>query len=185
MQYLSLIQEQYKSRVKEIEINPLKFTDREVNPVLSKDTLELHYEKLAKGYAKRYNKGEGDSDFNFAGVFLHNLLFAQFREVRNNNVPNGPIKSFIEKHYKSYNDFKKEFEETALKIQGSGWIYLSNNGTIKTIKNHEVRKDILLLIDWWEHAWILDYGSDKKEYLKQQWKIIDWNVISTRWGRSL
>jgi len=43
----------------------------------------------------------------------------------------------------------------------------------------------LLLIDWWEHAWILDYGSDKKKYLKETWKIINWNVISTRWGHSI
>jgi Fe-Mn family superoxide dismutase len=180
-----LVQEQYKPRVKEVEILPLNFTDREVSPVISKDTLDLHYGKLAKGYAKRYNKGEGDKVFNYAGVFLHNLLFAQFREVRDTNNPNGPIKNFIEKNYKSYIDFKEQFTEEAMKIQGSGWIYLATDGKIKTIPNHEVRKDILLLIDWWEHAWILDYGSDKKKYLKEQWKIIDWNVISTRWGKSL
>lgn len=180
-----IIEAQYRSKPREIEIDSLNFTYSEVSPVLSKDTLDLHYEKLAKGYAKRYNKREGDKDFNYAGVFLHNLLFAQFREVRDNNTPNGPIKNFIEKNYKSYNLFKEKFTEEALKIQGSGWIYLSTSGQIKTIKNHEVRKDILLLVDFWEHSWILDYGSDKKEYLKQQWKIIDWNVISTRWGDSL
>lgn len=182
---LSLVQEQYRPRAKEVEILPLTFTDREVMPVLSKQTLDLHYGKLAKGYAKRYNDREGDRDFNYAGVFLHNLLFQQFRAVRNTNNPNGPIKNFIEKNFKSYIDFKDKFEEEAMKIQGSGWIYLSTSGQIKTIANHEVRKDILLLIDWWEHAWILDYGSDKKKYLKEQWKIIDWNVISTRWGKSL
>jgi Fe-Mn family superoxide dismutase len=80
---------------------------------------------------------------------------------------------------------KEQFEEIALPLQGSNWIYLADNGTIKTIKNHEVKNDILLLIDWWEHAWILDYGSDKKKYLKEQWKIINWNVINTRWGQSL
>ncbi len=52
-----------------------------------------------------------------------------------------------------------------MKIQGSGWAYLAYDGKIKTIKNHEVRDDILLLVDWWEHAFILDYGSDKKKYL--------------------
>jgi len=181
----SLIQEQYRPRVKEIEILPLTFTDSEVSPVLSKKTIDLHYGKLAKGYAKRYNKGEGDKVFNYAGAFLHNLLFPQFREVRETNNPNGPIKNFIEKHYKSYVDFKQQFEETAMKVQGSGWVYLATDGKIKTIANHEVKKDILLLVDWWEHAWILDYGSDKKKYLKEQWKIIDWNVISTRWGKSL
>ena len=174
-----------KTKPGDIEINPLKFTRKDVDPVMSDDTLDLHYNKLAKGYAKRYNNNEGDKDFNYAGVFLHNIWFEQFREVRIINKPNGPIYSFINKHFGSYTEFQEQFEAEALKIQGSGWIYLANDGSIKTIENHEVRDDILLLVDWWEHAWILDYGSDKKEYLKQLWKIIDWNRISTRWGKSL
>ena len=92
---------------------------------------------------------------------------------------------FINKHYGDYDSMKSEFETEAMKIQGSGWIYLATDGKIKTIVNHQVRNDILLLIDWWEHAWILDYSSDKKKYLKEQWKIINWNVINTRWGKSL
>jgi len=174
-----------KSKPQDIEIIPLNFTPSEVEPVLSQDTLDLHYDKLAKGYAERYNKGEGDKDFNYAGAFLHNTLFPQFREVRNNNKPNGPMLGFINKHFSSYDDMKSKFEEEAMKIQGSGWVYLAYDGHVKTIKNHEVRNDILLLVDWWEHAWILDYGSDKKKYLKEQWKIINWNVINTRWGKSL
>lgn len=174
-----------KSKPQDIEIIPLNFTSNEVKPVLSQATLDLHYGKLAHGYADRYNKGEGDKDFNYAGAFLHNILFPQFREVRNNNKPNGPMLGFINKHFSSYDDMKAHFEDEAMSIQGSGWIYLAYDGKIKKIKNHEVRDDILLLIDWWEHAWILDYGSDKKKYLKEQWKIINWNVINTRWGKSL
>ena len=91
---------------------------------------------------------------------------------------------FINKHFGDYEKFKAAFLEEALKIEGSGWIYLAYNGSIKTIKNHEVRDDILLLVDWWEHAFLLDYGADKKTYLKELWKIINWNVISTRLGKS-
>lgn len=174
-----------KSKPQDIEIIPLNFKDSQVNPVLSKATLELHYEKLAKGYAERYNKKEGDMDFNYAGAFLHNMLFPQFREVRNNNNPNGPMLSFINKHFGSFDDMKSEFETKAMTLQGSNWIYLAYDGTIKTIANHQVRNDILLLVDWWEHSYLLDYGSDKKKYLNEQWKIINWNVINTRWGRSL
>lgn len=174
-----------KSKPTDIEIIPLNFTASEVSPIISNETLNLHYDKLAKGYATRYNNKEGDRDFNYAGAFLHNTLFPQFREVRNNNKPNGPMMGFINKHYGSYDNLKEQFETEAMKIQGSGWIYLATDGKIKTIKNHEVRNDILLLIDWWEHAFILDYGSDKKKYLKEQWKIINWNVINTRWGKSL
>ena len=174
-----------KSNPQDIEIIALNFEPKEVSPVLSKETLDLHYGKLAYGYAERYNKKEGDREFNYAGAFLHNMLFPQFREVINNNKPNGPMLGFINKHHGSYDEMKSKFEEEAMKIEGSGWIYLSYSGNIKTIKNHEVRDDILLLVDWWEHAWILDYGSDKKKYLKEQWKIINWNVINTRWGKSL
>lgn len=180
---LTLLEE--KSKPQDIEIIPLNFTENEVSPVMSKDTLDLHYEKLAKGYAKRYNNKEGDKDFNYAGVFLHNLWFTQFREVRNNNKPNGPIFSFINKHFGDYDGFKEQFEVEAMKIQGSGWVYLAYDGKIKTIKNHEVRDDILLIVDWWEHAFVLDYGSDKKKYLNELWKIINWNVVNTRWGKSL
>ena len=181
-EYITLLEE--KSKPLDIEIIPLNFTESEVSPVMSQDTLDLHYENLAKGYAKRYNNNEGDKDFNYAGAFLHNTWFPQFREVRKNNPPNGPMLGFINKHFGSYDKFKNEIEETAMKIQGSGWAYLAYDGKIKTIKNHEVRDDILLLVDWWEHAWILDYGSDKKKYLSELWKIINWNVISTRLGKS-
>ena len=174
-----------KNKPQDIEIIPLNFEYKDVSPVLSTYTLDLHYGKLAHGYADRYNKGEGDKDFNYAGAFLHNTLFPQFREVRHTNKPNGPMQGFVKKHYGSYEDMQSQFEEEAKKIQGSGWIYLAHDGSLKTIKNHEVRSDILLLVDWWEHAWTLDYGSDKKKYLKEQWKIINWNVINTRWGKSL
>lgn len=174
-----------KAKPQDIEIIPLNFTPNEVSPVMSKDTLDLHYDKLAKGYAERYNKKEGDPEFNYAGAFLHNLWFPQMREVRKDNPPNGPIKGFIDKHYGNYDDFRNEFQTEAMKLQGSNWIYLAYDGSIKTIKNHEVRSDILLLIDWWEHAFIIDYGSDKKKYLKEIFKIVNWNVINTRWGKSL
>jgi Fe-Mn family superoxide dismutase len=125
-----------KAKPSDIEIIPLNFTPREVSWVMSKDTLDLHYEKLAKGYATRYNTNEGDKDFNYAGVFLHNLWFTQFKKVELNNTPNGPIKNFIDKHYNSFDSFKEKLEGIAMGIQGSGWVYLATDGNIKTIKNH-------------------------------------------------
>jgi superoxide dismutase len=65
-------------------------------------------------------------------------------------------------------------------IQGSGWVYLAKDGKIKTIVNHEIKDDIVILVDWWEHAWALDYQVDKKGYLNNQWKIMDWSTINTR-----
>jgi len=69
-----------------------------------------------------------------------------------------------------------------MSIQGSGWVYLSTSGEIKTIKNHAVRTDIALLIDAWEHAWSLDYQADKDQYLDNIWRIINWEIVNERIG---
>lgn len=161
-----------------VEIEPLPYDEDELAPAISKDTINYHYGKLAKAYADRYNKGEGDSTFNEAGVFLHNILFQQYQGPSPNNKPTGKVLELIESKYSSFNNFKEEFAKVAMGIQGSGWVYLAKSGDIKTIKNHEIKKDIVLLIDWWEHAWALDYQHDKKKYLDNQWKIINWDYVN-------
>ena len=147
---------------------------------LSKASIDYHFGKLYKGYVDRFNAGEGDADFNEAGAFLHSIYYNQFRSPKGNNIPIGTISDFIVQHFKSWDKFKEEFEKTAMAIQGSGWVYLSQDGKIKTIVNHEIVKDILIIIDWWEHAWALDYQADKKKYLENQWKIIDWDRINVK-----
>lgn len=147
---------------------------------LSKRALTYHYGKLYKAYVDRFNNGEGDLDFNEAGAFLHAKYFSQFTTPTNSNKPTGACAAFIEQHYDSFKDFQAKFLKTAMGIQGSGWVYLAKDGSIKTITNHAIKQDIVLLIDWWEHAWALDYESDKEAYLNNQWKIIDWSVIEQR-----
>lgn len=158
----------------------LPYAKGDLDPVISQDTINYHYGKLYKTYVDRYNSGEGDPDFNESGAVLHGIYFEQFESPKNNNKPFDQSAEFIEKHFESFDDLKDEIEKVAMGIQGSGWVYLSKNGSIKTIKNHALRSDIILLIDWWEHAWALDYQADKAGYLKNIWKIINWEVINKR-----
>jgi Fe-Mn family superoxide dismutase len=168
------------TRPAKLETTPLPYSEKALDPVMSKATIDYHYEHLAKGYAKRYNAGEGNSDFNRAGSFLHNKFFPQLRAPKGANRPKGAVLELIEANFKTYEDFKEAVKAEAMKIQGSGWVYLSTGGEIKTIKNHAVRTDICVLIDWWEHAWALDYQSDKERYLDNIWKIINWDVCNER-----
>jgi superoxide dismutase, Fe-Mn family len=163
-----------------LETTPLPYGENELSPVLSKESINYHYEHLAKGYAKRYNAGEGNKTFNRAGSFLHNKFFPQLQAPKGSNKPKGAVLELIETNFKTWEDFKIEFKKAAMGIQGSGWVYLSTNGTIKTIKDHAVRTDICVLIDWWEHSWALDYEWDKEKYLDNMWKIINWNVCNER-----
>jgi superoxide dismutase, Fe-Mn family len=168
------------TRPSKLETTPLPYGLKDLDPVMSQETLEYHFEHLAKGYAKRYNAGEGDADFNRAGSYLHNKLFPQFRKPRAGNRPRGAIAELIESKFKTYEDFQEAMSIEAMKIQGSGWVYLSTAGEIKTIRNHAVRTDIALIIDMWEHAFALQYKWDKKKYLTDIWRIIDWDVINER-----
>jgi len=161
-------------------LEPLSYELDELAPSLSRENLNYHYNKLARGYVDRYNAGTGDADFNAAGAFLHNIFFGQFRAAGASRRPRDNMLNFIEQHHSSYDDFQRSIEDVAMGIQGSGWVYLAKNGEIKTIVNHQIKKDIVLLIDWWEHAWYTDYGPDKKAYLKNFWKIVDWDKITLK-----
>jgi Fe-Mn family superoxide dismutase len=168
------------TRPAKLETTPLPYGPKDLAPVMSAETIDYHYEHLARGYAKRYNAGEGNADFNRAGSFLHNKFFPQLRPVKGANRPRGAVLALIEEKFKTYEDFKEAVKETAMKIQGSGWVYLSTGGEIKTIRNHAVRTDICVLIDWWEHVWATDYQWEKERYLDNIWRIINWDVCNER-----
>lgn len=154
----------------------------DLSPVMSEETVDYHYGKLAAGYVKRYNAKEGNDDFNYGGAKLHNLFFPQLKEPVSGNKPSGISAEVINRKWKSFKDFQGAFALEFMKAQGSNWIYMDSRGNIKVIHNHEYRKgmDIALIIDGWEHAWALDYQHDKQKYLDNIWRVIDWSVINDR-----
>ena len=171
-----------ESKNKTLTLVKLPYKINELEPVLSKINVDYHYNVLSAGYVNRYNNNEGDPDFNYGGAMLHNLFWAQLRKPKSPNSPTGIIKEFIEKHFKNYNTFKEEILSSAMSIQGSGWVYLAKNGTIKTTPNQSYKTDILMPIDMWEHSFS-DYipaKDAKKKYITNIMKIIDWEVINHR-----
>ncbi len=174
-QLISLVESKEKQNLTQLDL-PYKRTD--LDPVLSQQSLDYHYGNLYKGYVDRYNSGEGDADFNEAGAFLHNIFFAQFQKPKSGNKPHGASLDLINRKHGSLANLQASMEKEAMGIQGSGWVYMSRSGEIKTIKNHQIKRDIALLIDWWEHAWALDYQHNKGKYFKNIWRVINWETIN-------
>lgn len=166
-----------------MRLEKTNYSNKDLSPVMSEDTLKYHKDGLAKDYFKNFNSKDGDHSFNEAGAFLHNIFFSQFKKPEGDNKPSGASLEFINKHFSDFKALKEEMKAMAMSIQGSGWVYLSKDGSIKIIKNHQKKEDIALLIDWWEHAWSLDYKKNKEKYFDNIWKIIDWNVISNLLSR--
>ena len=167
----------------ELSLEKLPYNTGDLSPVLSKDNVDYHYNVLSKGYVDRYNAGEGDPDFNYGGAKLHNLWWTQLKKPVGSNTPSGSILELIKDKYSDYKKFQEELVKTAMGIQGSGWVYLSKKGELKTTPNQSFKKDILMPIDMWEHSFS-DYTTQgkecKKKYLTSVMKIINWEVINNR-----
>ena len=164
----------------EAEVYKIKLpvSPSDVAPVFSEEALSLHYGTLYGNYVKKALDGEGE--FQVAGAKLHTLFFEQFGKYKTQNGPTGISKTLIEGKFGSYQGFKDSLTESALSIHGSGWVYLSLDGKIKTIPNHKIVNDVAVIVDMWEHSYIIDFGADKKRYLKSLWSIINWDTINTR-----
>jgi Fe-Mn family superoxide dismutase len=169
-----------KAQAEDQNIHQIKLpvTSTKLKPVFSEDSVDLHYGVLYKNYVKKALAGEGE--FQVAGAKLHTLFFEQFQEPKSPNSPIDAIKTLIDSKFGSFQKFQTTFTETALTIHGSGWIYLDKSGKIKTIPNHKVVDDVAIIVDMWEHSYILDYGSNKEKYLKEIWKVINWAIVNSR-----
>jgi len=170
----------YEKVEAENEIHQIKLPvpAKSLEPVFSEDATHLHYGVLYKNYVKKALAGEGS--FQVAGAKLHTLLFEQYQAPKASNIPTDASKLLIDGKFGSFQKFKDSFTESALTIHGSGWVYLDTNGKIKTIPNHKVLNDVAVIVDMWEHSYLIDYGSDKEKYLKEIWKVINWNIVNAR-----
>ena len=172
----------FEAKEEKLSLLALPYESGDLSPVLSKENVEYHYKVLSKGYVDRYNNKEGDPNFNYGGAMLHNLLWTQLRKPGGASTPVGPIKELIEKQFGDYNKFKDEVLLSAMKLQGSGWVYLSKKGEVKTTPNQSYKSDILMPIDMWEHSF-MDYipaKDAKKKYITGILRIINWDVINQR-----
>ena len=70
-----------------LEQAPLSYAKDALAPSISESTIDYHYGHLYKAYVDKYNKGEGDPDFNEAGAFLHDILFRQYQKPSVSNEP--------------------------------------------------------------------------------------------------
>lgn len=151
----------------------------EIKTVINASTWTTHYDKLYSKYVSKYNAGD-HSEFNHGGYLLHELYFEQLKAKANSNKPVGASLLIIQEKFGDFRSFKQEFEEVCSKLQGSGWVYLSTNGTINTIEKHRPAEDVAMIIDLWEHAYVETFGAKRDAYVRSFWSIIDWEVVSNR-----
>ena len=142
-----------------------------------------------KGILKNVGEYTDKLRNNAGGFYNHFLYFDQFTPEM--NVPQGDIKKSILSSFVSLTNLKKEMIEAGLSQFGSGWVWLIANTSgdlyIKTTPNQDnpimeesFNDKILLGIDVWEHAYYLKHKADRKSYLKEIFKVVDWEKVNDR-----
>lgn len=191
------------------ELITLPYGSKDLEPVISAQTLSFHHGKHLQGYVDNLNKllpGSGmEADslelivckasggmFNNAGQILnHNLYFTQFCKG-GRALKDGFLKSQIVKQWGSVEEFQKEFVAKGVGLFGSGWVWLSakKDGSLVITQEPGAENPIteglkpLLTFDVWEHAYYLDYQNRRAAQLEALWQILDWSVIEERYAKN-
>ena len=164
----------------QLDTIPVTYDISRLKPVISEKSFDLHYNRIYFNHVNDYNRGHGDIPFNKAGAHLHELYFGNIREYRKDNLPTGKIAQIIETRYGTYANFVTTLLDQGSRIQGNGWLFMNNAGYINIIPNNRIVDNIAMIIDVWEHAYLLDHGDNLSQYLKQFLQIVNWDVVNKR-----
>jgi superoxide dismutase, Fe-Mn family len=190
------------------ELLPLPYGYKDLEPYISEEQLQIHHDKHhqayvdgANGILKKYDARTSGEEFDVkavakeltfhvGGFKLHNLFWENMGPANKfGGEPTGTIAKYIEKDFGSFERFKKEFSQTAISTEGSGWAALTlckrtNRLFIMQIEKHNVNVipgfQILMVLDVWEHAYYLDYKNVRPEYVEAFWNIVNWPEVNRR-----
>jgi len=127
--------------------------------------------------------------FEFDGMKLHELYFPQFEGGSTPLTTSSAFAQAVTAHWGSTEEMIKRVRQVAA-MRGPGWSNLYYNPESKMFhmgfvgeqhQGHFATLPIILALDVWEHAFLLDYGAQGKgKYVDAFFKNLNWNVILER-----
>ena len=180
-----------------------------LEPHISGNIMELHHDKHHAAYVKGANQaleklGEArDKEdftrvgalekalaFNLSGHVLHSL-FWQNLTPRGGGQPDGELRAALDEHFGSFEKFKRQLNEVAATIMGSGWgalIWEPLAGKLLTTQIYDHQSNLsqggvpILVLDAWEHAYYLQYKNQKTDYFAAIWNVWNWEDVAARFA---
>jgi len=132
--------------------------------------------------------------FEFGGMRLHELYFAQFEGSQTSFKSDSALVQAITSQYGKVEHCIAEVRQVAM-MRGPGWSLLYWDAEAKQFlvgfsgeqhMGHFVTLPIILALDVWEHAFLLDYGAaGKGKYLDAFFKNLNWEVVEKRFAALL
>ncbi len=197
------------------ELPALPYKIDGLEPYISKDIVDVHYNAHHKGYVNTSNKlidrmnsiiKEDEKSYDLHGVIrnltfningnkLHTMYWNNMTEQgKGGGKPGGRLADMIDKQYGSFERFKAFFTEAANSNPGTGWAVLNydeENGNLQimTVENHFMNHlaemPVVLIVDEFEHAYYLQYKNKRPDYITAWWNLVNWDDAEKRLGRYL
>ena len=178
---------------------------------ISAKTNEIHHDKLYAGYVNKRNEIEKAlTDLEQADLDASNQIYSRLRGLKEgetfaangmvlhevffdilggNGEQSGALYDQIVAQWGSWEQFVAVF--SACGMAARGWAVLAFDWSDK--KLHIYQADAqnqgavwgsipLIPMDVYEHAYFIDFGSDRKSYIAAFLKNLDWNKINTRFS---
>jgi Fe-Mn family superoxide dismutase len=178
-----------------------------LEPHISARIIELHHDKHHAAYVKGANttlekleeaRAKGDFAslpaleralaFHVSGHVLHSLFWENLAPKAGGR-PDGALATAIDKDFGSFDIFKKQLNEAAGTVMGSGWAALvweplAQKLLISQIYDHQSNvaqgSAPLLVVDAWEHAFYLQYENRKTEFFDALWNVFNWQDVARK-----
>jgi len=187
-----------------IELPPLPFERTALEPHISGETIDYHYGKHHKAYVDNLNKMIAGTEFesmplediirksqgamfnNAAQVWNHTFYWNCLKPNAGGE-PSGKLADAIGKAFGSFDKFKEQFSDLAVKTFGSGWAWLVQRGdgglalvSTQNAVTPLTSDDIpLMTCDVWEHAYYIDYRNARPKYVEAFWSLVNWDFAAS------
>lgn len=158
------------------------------NEVLQKLKIAAFSDQLEKANQSfsDWRSLQNSETFTLDAILLHEMYFANLGG--NGSYKGLEIEKAIIEQYGSVDAFKNILVASGMSARG--WVVVAFNSLDNKI--HCYACDVhnqgaiwgaipVLILDVYEHAYFIDYGSDRKSYIEAFWKNLDWSVINDRY----
>ena len=182
-----------------------------LQPVISKDIMQLHHQKHHQSYVDKLNQAlEGRDEvrlsleellrgahalpgaictavINNGGGHYNHSRFWQWMSPIGGGEPSGELAQRISQAYGDFGQFVDAFNEKALGVFGSGWVWLMPDVRIVTTSNQDNpimngEPAPILGLDVWEHAYYLDYKNVRADYIQAWWDVVNWAEVEKHYA---
>lgn len=127
---------------------------------------------------------------NNGGGHANHSLFWTIMKPNGGGEPTGALATAINAAFGSFSAFKEQFTKAATTRFGSGWAWLSVDGSGSLMVESTANQDSpltdghtpILGLDVWEHAYYLNYQNRRPDYIAAFFNVINWDEVARRYA---